>query len=275
MAESRTVLAIDIGNSSTKVGCFVDGNLEGTEVFPTDRDNSSPLGEELTDSLIALEGLEGIVVSSVVPSAQQALSALLANTGLADRLFWVQRETIRQVNLGTVDISRYGAGELGTDRIADIVSAVTHYPDQNVLVCDFGTTSTFDLVDSKGVYLGGAISPGPRKFQSLMDSAHAAQLFEVDVFRKPGETPGLSTRTSLENGLYYGYKGIILEVVGNLLQDAHWPFSLTTVVMTGGFAHPIRDMLTLEFPAVHIDSGLTLKGLYALWTLNCKDRALL
>lgn len=267
MNPAEKILAIDVGNSDTKIGCFINGQLEAQEHFSTEKDDAAIASDDalgLLPSAGAAQHLDGVIISSVVPAANPLLEKLLQG----NRVFWVKRETLQQLALGGIDLSRYAPNELGTDRIANIVAAYTDFPEKNVLVCDFGTTTTFDLVDASGAYLGGAICPGPRKFQSLVDTHHAAQLFEVDLFQKPRSTPGKSTQDSLANGLYYGYKGAVLEIIGNLLQEAQWPLSQTTFLFTGGYARQIRDMLMTEIPTVHIDSGATLKGLYRLWTLN-------
>jgi type III pantothenate kinase len=266
------VLVVDIGNSLTKIGYFKDGNLEGSESFPTERAENALLQDELRETLGQLASVQsalgGIVVSSVVPSATQLFRQVLTAAFPQSAVLWFDWEHQERFSYGAVDFSRYDGGHLGVDRMANVLAAHALYPNQKVIVCDFGTTSTFDLVDADGLFLGGAICPGARTFQSLVDPAHAAQLFEVDVFQPPRRTPGRSTEDSLANGLYYGYKGAVLEIVGNLLQSAQWPLSQTTLVFTGGDAYDVRQMLTTEIPQVHIDAGLTLKGLFTLWTFN-------
>ena len=266
------ILVIDIGNSFTKLGCFVAGQLEFSECFPTETDDLSQYQEELVESLPSDGRLQfdGAVIASVVPAAKPLIDQLLSTVFHLSgaQVLWVDREDYPNLTFGPVDFSMYQPQSLGADRVANAVAGVSQFPGHKVLVCDFGTTTNFEMVEDTGHFIGGAICPGPLKFQSLLTSDHAAQLFEVDVFQKPQATPGLSTQVCLENGLYYGYKGAILEIVGNLLQESHWPLSLVKIIFTGGYAQQVRNMLTLEIPQVHIDSGLTMKGLYTLWELN-------
>lgn len=263
------VVAIDVGNSLTKIGCFLEGQLEVSETFSTEKDDLKLFQRELEENLRDTElRLDGVVVSSVVPVVTPLLKEVLSAFSVGVPPLYLERESFATLNLAGVDFSHYNSRELGTDRVANIVAGYQCFPQQKVMVCDFGTTTTFDMVSEEGQFLGGAICPGPRKFQSLVDPQHAAQLYEVDVFEKPKVTPGNSTLSCLQNGLYYGYKGVILEVVGNLLQDAQWPLSHVTFLFTGGDAQRVRGLVTHEIVNVHVDAGVTLKGLYGIWAQN-------
>lgn len=264
----ESVIAIDIGNSATKIGFFINGHLEETETLPSEKDHLDVLEAQLRQELQALETipeLSAVVLSSVVPALTPIYETVLRHWLPEEKLLRFTREHLQDVQLGDIDLSAYAPNQLGTDRIANIMAGRAQYPDQLLMICDVGTTTTFDMVDEQGHYVGGAICPGPRLFQTLVKPQHAAQLNEVDVFQTPSETPGLSTQSSLENGLYYGYKGAILEILGNLLQQAGWPLSQTTLIFTGGDARPVREMLSFEIPTVHIDPKLTLYGLYQVW----------
>ena len=269
MTSPSKVLAMDIGNSYTKIACFVDGVLEATEGFPTDQNDLMLYREELQEAFSGLDlTLSGLVVSDVVPAIRPQLEALLHSVCPTERLLWLDRTRMDPLDLSGVTLTHYAPNQLGTDRIANLVAAHRAYPGQRCLVCDIGTTTTLDLLDESGNFLGGAICPGPKKFQALVDSNHAAQLYQVDVFESPKITPGPSTSDSLANGLYYGYKGAMLEIIGNLMQSVGWPLSITTFIFTGGFAAPVRAMLQREIPQAHIDPSLTLNGLYILWQCN-------
>ncbi len=266
----QKTLAIDIGNSYTKVGCFVEDTLQATEAFPTEKDNIDHYQEEFMDSLDALKDAqwEGVIISTVVPQVKGLFYPALTSIFGPERVLWLERHAWGKLNLGAIDITQYAPEQLGSDRVANIIAGHEQFPYHKTLICDIGTSTTFDMIDPDGRFIGGAISPGPKKFQSLVNSAHTAQLFEVDVFQPPTQTPGLTTQTNLENGLYYGYKGLMLEIFGNLLQEAQWPLSEVRFIFTGGYAQPVRDMLTMEIRNVEVDPDLTLKGLYHLWQLN-------
>jgi type III pantothenate kinase len=267
-----TIAVIDIGNTRTKIGCFWQGRLIDTEIIPTD-DATDILTPDLLGQ-VSHSLLEGVAISSVVPAIRPGLTHCLEQVFQPDQIVWLEQSSgSPSVSLGGVDLSAYvSADTLGADRIANLLGAYQAFPQQNVLVCDFGTTTTMDLLDQEGCFLGGAICPGTRLFQSLVGPNHAAQLPQVDLFTPPSETPGLSTSSSIANGLYYGYKGIVLEIVGNLLKCAQWPFSQTHLVFTGGDAASVREMMQLEMPKVFIDPHLTLNGLYAFWSFNVFGR---
>ncbi len=265
------VLAIDIGNSFTKMGCFIGEILSEIEVFPTEKEDFEALTQEIQGNASENYTMDGIVVSSVVPAVKLVMEKTLQTVFTQCPIVWLERETLQSLTYGSMDFSQYAPQQLGTDRVANIVGGYTHYLNQKLMVCDFGTTATFDMVEPNGLYLGGAIAPGPKKFQSLLASNHAAQLFEVDVFTKPHETPGLSTQACLENGLHYGYKGLILEIVGNLLLQAGWPLSQVTFVFTGGYAQPVSEMVSFEISKINVASDLTLQGLYEIWKYNATE----
>ncbi len=261
--------AIDIGNSFTKVGYFQSEARLALDVFPTDKADFCVTLTEMENYLLKTEHrqADGLVISSVVPMARTwegEFQRIFGNVPI----LWLDRGTMHTLNLGPVDLSRYAPRELGTDRVADIVGGHMAFPGRNTLICDLGTTSTFDLVDRAGVYLGGAICPGPRKFQALVDTTQAAQLYQVDVFHAPSGTPGLSTQACLENGLYYGYRGVILEMIDMLLKSVSWRVAETCFIFTGGCALHAAAMVADRIPQVQVNTELTVNGLQHIWALN-------
>lgn len=275
MDTTEKALVLDIGNSYTKMGLFIRDELAEVDAFPTEKTDLKRLEELLESSLDERLGelIAGVAVSSVVPAVDPYLRDLLLRIFGKAKLLWLERDRFETLSFDGLDFSAYQANALGTDRLANAVGGRCLFPSSKILVCDFGTTATFDLVESDGRFLGGAICPGPKKFQTLVNPDHAAQLFEVDVFQAPEITPGTSTQSSLENGLYYGYKGAILEIVGNLLQSAGWPLSQVHIVFTGGYAQPVRAMVQQEMPRLHVEPNLTLMGLNRLWRLNSASSA--
>lgn len=264
------ILVVDLGNSFTKIGCFQDGILVSNAAISTCKEDWHRYQEEIKACITdgPFVDCDGIILSSVVPRGRAALEELISSGILPSKAIWLERERFASLRLGGIDLSRYAPGELGADRIANIVGGYALFPNENLCICDFGTTTTFDLVDQTGLFLGGAISPGPGRFQSLVDSRHAAELFQVNLFQAPDETPGRSTRTSLQNGLYYGYKGLMLGILGTLLKEADWALPETRLLFTGGFAQNLVEMAAPELQDVTVDHQLTLKGLFQIWLLN-------
>lgn len=261
-------LAVDIGNTRTKLGWFIQDVFQTVTAFPTTNDYADYQCQwEAALSSDIRQHLNGMVVASVVPQAQSFLQHLLQDMPFP--ILWLDRRNMDWLlpELG-VDITTYADGELGMDRIANITAGHFLFPHKQVLVCSFGTTSTFDLVDSQGRYHGGAIAPGALKFQELVDSSQAAQLFQVDVFQTPEITPGCSTSVSLQNGLYFGYQGVVLNVIQNLLSAAGWPAEQVVMLLTGGNALSVQPMLDALQHRLVIDQSLTLQGLQILYRLH-------
>lgn len=268
---ATTVLVVDIGNSQTKVAWFQQSQCQLIETFPTEKSDLDLYQKHFLTHVFKNRpcDIEAIVVSSVVPALKPILADLfLHNIGSSKQLLWIERSQLLQLNMGGLDLSHYAPGELGTDRAMGVFAAHQLYHNQNVLVCSLGTTATFDLLNAQSTYLGGAIAPGPEHFQSLTDAKTAAQLFQVDLFQPPSQSPGVSTETSLQNGLYYGYQGLVQQITHKLIEQAHWDYAETQFVVTGGKSQSAQTMLTAIMPNITIEPQLVLKGLNLLWKLN-------
>jgi len=255
------ILAIDVGNTRTKMGCFVEGELVATEHFLTDRSDTHLYLEELEH----FSDISAILVSSVVPELTLTLESVFNAAGFLDRTVWINREWILQ-HPSNVNFSHY-QDPLGSDRIANAIAGHERLLNKNKVICGFGTAATFDMVDEQGLYMGGAIAPGLKAFT---ESLHLAvpSLPPVMEMTQPGETPGFSTEACLQNGFYYGYKGLILEVLGNLLQSAGWPLSQVGFIFTGGDAEIAQTMVAFEIPNIQLEPTLALWGLYQAWLHN-------
>jgi type III pantothenate kinase len=129
-----------------------------------------------------------------------------------------------------------------------------------VVVLDFGTATTFDVITKRGEYAGGVICPGIGVSADALFQ-RAARLPRVDV-RDPGAVIGRSTVTSMQSGLYYGYAAMCEGVIGRIRDELGEPVS---VVATGGLA----ETLAVEIPSIEaVDPVLTLSGLRLIWERN-------
>jgi type III pantothenate kinase len=152
-------------------------------------------------------------------------------------------------------------GDVGADRIVNGVAAFAAYGGP-VIVVDFGTATTFDVVTRKGEYLGGVICPGIGISADALFQ-RAARLPRVDV-RHPGRVIGRSTVASIQAGLYFGYagagmvEGLLARIRAELAEPAR-------VVATGGLA----ETLAADIPSIEaVDPVLTLTGLRLIWERN-------
>jgi type III pantothenate kinase len=250
------LLAIDVGNSSTKFGVFASGRLFNRFSIPTSQLNSKEnAGEKIQAVLPA--GIHSVITCSVVPAVTSFLRQYFADS--VDNGLDVVDSTF-DFNL----INKYQPPEtLGTDRLVAAFAAVEKYG-APCIVCDFGTATTIDVVNEKREFLGGMISPG---METLAESLHlrTANLPHVQIV-KPGSAIGTNTMTAIQSGIFFGYIGLVKE----LLDRATAEFSARPkVVATGGFGPLIAGHVS----AISVvDADLILDGLNLLFQKSRSPR---
>jgi type III pantothenate kinase len=142
---------------------------------------------------------------------------------------------------------------LGADRIVNAVAAYQKYA-KSLIIIDFGTATTFDVVSEKGEYLGGAISPGIMIASEAL-FREASKLPRVEIFERPDKVVGKDTAGSIKSGIIFGYAGLVDGIVGRMKDQ------MTTaplVLATGGLA-PL--MANVAQSIDRVESSLTLEGL--------------
>jgi type III pantothenate kinase len=144
------------------------------------------------------------------------------------------------------------ASDVGSDRIVDAVAAIRKYGSPCIVV-DFGTATTFNAINSKGEYLGGAITPGIMISSEALFS-RTAKLPRVDI-KRPSRVIGSSTVTAMQSGLYYGFVGLVDGVLGKMIEEIG---AQPRVIATGGLAPLIAT--GSKFIEL-VDETLTLEGL--------------
>ena len=224
------LLAVEVGNTNTIFGLFDgDGQLTASYRLSTERERMPDEWYTLLATLMASDhldvgGIDGVVISSVVPSVTTWLVAMAR-----DR-FGLDPVVVRgELPIGLpLDVEE--PKQLGADRIADCVAAIATYG-APVIVVDLGTATTFDVVGRDGAYKGGAIAAGvATTLQAL--AANAAQLFNVEL-RMPSKVIGRNTADQLRAGLVAGHlamlEGMIARTQAELGEAA-------PVIVTGGLA---------------------------------------
>ena len=154
--------------------------------------------------------------------------------------------------------------EVGADRIVNAVAAVEEYG-APLIILDFGTATTFCVVNEKGEYLGGAIAPGVGiSLNALVE--RTAQLPKVEMV-VPEKVIGKTTVHAIQSGLLYGYCGMVDGMVRRIAAELNQPLDKIRVLATGGLAEVIHaNSETIQL----IDQMLTLKGLLLLYNRNEK-----
>lgn len=252
------LLAVDVGNTHTVLGLFEGPRLIADWRIATRHDMTCDELGVLWRSLLeqadlAHQVLEGMIVSSVVPD----LDAAIALTG---RKYFEQQPMFVGPGIKTgLPILYENPHEVGADRIVNAVAAKERYG-APVIVLDFGTGTTFDLVSANGEYIGGIIAPGLGVSAEALFSK-AARLHRVEV-RRPEHVVGRNTEESLRAGLYYGYLSMVEGLIARINDSLDQP---APVIATGGLATVFAE----DLEVLHaVDPGLTLEGLRLIWVRN-------
>ncbi len=198
--------------------------------------------------------IDAVVVSSVVPQITSNIE-LFVKKYLPAYFIIVGRDHF----IPKMQILLDNPDELGSDRFINAWQAYQHYgrEGQGLVVIDFGTATTFDVVDLLGNYCGGIIAPGVEV--SMEALAKAAAKLSMGDFAKPESMVGKNTAMAMQSGFFYGTIGIIEKMISGINQEIG---SRSTVIATGGLA----SMVAAECPFIErVDMNLTLNGLVALY----------
>jgi type III pantothenate kinase len=239
------LLAIDIGNSSTKLGAFENETLVKRLIIPTIR---SKTADEIHASFEAQldRQFSAIVISSVVPELNDAFR-ILGEKYFNQTPFFVDN----LLDFG-LEIKYFPPENLGIDRLVAAFAATRKYS-APVIVCDFGTATTIDAVNSNEEYLGGIITPGINTLSEAL-FIKTSKLPRVEI-RKPETVIGNSTVGSIQSGIFYGYVGLTEGILKRMIDELG---EKPKVVATGGFASLIAENCDL---IETVDENLMLDGL--------------
>ena len=238
-------LLVDIGNTMVKLRLADRDKLRGATRRLSTASLLAPGGSAALRKTLAGWRYGGVLLSSVVPTATGVALAILPDAiPLTPRL-----------DTG-VDLRAYpGSKTLGADRLANLAGALAVYGPPPLIVVDFGTAATCNVLDARGRFLGGTIAPGLAAVTGYLP-ARAAQLPPIRLAGPPPAAIGRSTTAAMRAGALLGYRGLVLEILGRLRAELGTP---ARVIATGGDAAFLRDRLDLPFDAVAPD--LTLHGL--------------
>ena len=252
------LLAIDCGNTNTIFSIWDGNEFISTWRTATDHQRTADQYFVWLSSLMSLQNIKAdisdVIISSTVPRVVFNLRVL------SDRYF-----NTRPIVVGKPDCKvpidvRVDAGTaVGPDRIVNSVAGYDLFGG-NLIIVDFGTATTFDVVDKDGAYVGGVIAPGVNlSLQALHQMA--AALPHVDIAR-PKEVIGTNTVACMQSGVFWGYIGLVKEICRKIIEEKQ---EVMKIIATGGLA-PLLQSGDQLFEAV--EDNLTMHGLRLIFDCN-------
>lgn len=248
------LLVVDVGNTHITLGVFDGKELKATFRMTAKQPRTSDeYGIQLCDLLVHrnfnIQDITDVIVSSVVPDVMHSLGSAII------KYFGIKAMVPSTLDMGLV-INTEHPKEIGPDRIVDAVAAYEKYGGP-VIVVDYGTATTYDVVSEDGVFEGGVISPGIRTSARALWGG-AAMLPEIEI-RNPGSIIAKETVSSMQGGLVYGYIGQTEYIVNKMKESG---FENAKVVATGG----LGNIIVSETDVIDIyDKNLTLEGLRIIY----------
>lgn len=250
---SLRLLALDVGNTMTKLGLFEGERLLADFQLASNRERTADeLGLQIKALLDDLAAPDEVIISSVVPHLNVSL------TRAFERHFHIEPHFLsHRWDLIKLDVEE--PSKVGADRIADSIGGFYLYGGP-LLTINFGTATVFNLISKEGSFLGGAIAPQMELAAAAL-TQRAAQLYEVEL-QLPASVIGKTTDDNIRAGFVLGFLDLVRGLIGRFRHEARVPLK---VVATGGrgefFAKHLREIS-------HYDPYLTLKGLRVAWQLR-------
>ena len=255
------ILAIDVGNTNITFGVFAGKRLMTTfrmmaKTPRTSDEYGIGIRELLRENRVEPSKINGSIIASVVPNVMHSL------TGAIRRYLQIEPLVVSAGIRTGIRITAENPKEIGPDRIVDVVAAYEKYGGP-VLVLDFGTATTYDLVTEDGRFGVGITAPGIRiSAKALWEDT--AKLPEIEI-KKPDSILARETVSSMQAGLVYGQIGQTEYIIRQVKKETG--YENLKVVATGGLGRIIAD----ETDAIDVyDSALTLDGLRILYEKNRK-----
>ena len=252
------LLAIDCGNTNTVFSIWTGSKFISTWRIATDQQRTADQYYVWLSSLMTLGKIKvditDVIISSTVPRVVFNLRIL------ADRYFNTRPFVVGKPDCALpVDVRVDEGTGVGPDRLVNTVAGYDLFGGDLILV-DFGTATTFDVVDADGAYVGGAIAPGVNlSLQALHEAA--AALPHVDI-AKPQRVVGTNTVACMQSGVFWGYVGLVREICNRIKAERARPMK---VIATGGLA-PLFQQTDALFDA--IEDTLTMHGLTVIHNFN-------
>ena len=248
MARHSDYLLIDVSNSYAKLAFASRDRVSNATRIPT-----SELSSNVVAEFLSRRQVNKVVVSSVVPTKNSAISKAARNKAQVLWLDW-------KLKLGvTIDYPK--PQSIGADRLANAAAVADLYGCPAIVV-DFGTAVTFDVVSGGRSYIGGVIAPGLEAMTNFLYQRTA--LLPRLSLKEPLRAVGKSTVEAMRSGAIFGYRGLVREILARIKAE-RFSRNKVTVVATGGYVRVVASPMP-EVAVVH--PHLTLEGLRIVGNLN-------
>ena len=262
------ILTADISNAYITLGCIGSRGVYLISRFATvARKTEDEYAIDFTRMLelngVPVSEIEGCIVSSVVPPVNFAVTrALEMVTGHKPLVLGPGVKTGLNIRIDD-------PGQLGANLVAGAVAALDRYP-APMIIFDMGAATTASVINRKGQYIGGFISPGVRVALDAGASG-TAQLPRVSL-EQPETLIGRNTVSALQSGAIYGTAGMLDGMISRIAEEMGEPEAALTIIATGGSVE--QTITTLCHHPVVFDPQLTLYGLWLIWKKNQRRAAL-
>ncbi len=253
------LLAIDLGNTNIKYGVFNGQKLVASfrvssRISRTADEYGSVLVGLLSDSGITKSDIDGIIFSSVIPALNYTICHM------CEYFFGITPLMIGPGIKTGLNIKAENPREVGADIIVNSVSAYNKYGGP-IVVIDFGTATTFDVITDKCELLGVVIAPGIKtSLEGLVSKTAQLPMVELDA---PKTVIGKNTKHCMQSGIIFGFAGLVDNILRKIKRELG--VDELKVVATGG----LGEIIAKEVKTINtVDRTLTLDGLRLIYELN-------
>jgi type III pantothenate kinase len=256
------LLAFDIGNTNIVIGLFSNGKLiEKWRIFTNKTKPADSYAVDIIELFLNKKidciNINKAIIASVVPSLTDVIFEAAKKFINGKILVVGANET--KLN---IDIKLKNKNEIGHDRLINAIAGYDKFGG-NLIVIDFGTATTFDVIGQNGEYLGGVISPGINlSLKALHDMT--AQLPKISI-KKQKNVIGKNTIEAMNSGVYFGYISLVEGMINKIENELGHK---TTKIITGGLSEIFGD--ALKGAINHHEPDLTLEGLRLVYEHNAK-----
>lgn len=249
------LFTVDIGNTNIEFGVFEERRLKASFRLATRHDvTSDELGLVIRQFFqvhqVSVANIDDVLITSVVPQ-------VIYSVKNAMRKYLNLKPLVIGENLSVPVVNRYkNPSEVGADRLVNAFGAYRKYGG-GLIIVDFGTATTFDVLDKEGAYLGGAIYPGIKiSLDALVNKASKLPKVEIET---PPSVIGTETVLSMQSGIVHGYSGAIINIIKLIEQELGYP---ATIIATGGLSRMMGEQTNVFH---HLDRSLTLDSLCMIY----------